>query len=130
MARSKTCSTDTNPGRAVLFAALGFSIVVTPAAVSANQDAEREAFIAEVTAIDADPAFGEYLANQCSTCHGSSSTGRIPPIRGLPADYFAGALYEYREDIRANDVMKNMAAGLSDEEIAALAAYYSALEPR
>jgi cytochrome c553 len=99
------------------------------ATAKASDENDTNAFLEKVMAIDADPAYGAYLSSQCSTCHGSSG-GQIPPLRGLPADYFITALHEYRTGIRTNDVMKTMAGGLSNEEIAALATYYADLDPQ
>ena len=80
-----------------------------------------------ILAIEGDVAYGEYLSTECTACHGTEG-GRIPPLAGLPAEYFAAALHDYREGHRDNAVMGNVAKSLGDEEIAALAAYFSALE--
>ncbi|SOE08738.1 cytochrome c [Hoeflea halophila] len=78
-----------------------------------------------------DPEYGEYLAGDCVTCHqASGKTAGIPPIVGLPKDYFVTALFEYSTGVRPNDVMKLRVANLSHEEIAALAAYFSSLDPQ
>lgn len=89
------------------------------------RDAEVAALTAAILAIDADPAYGEYLAGDCVTCHRAAGSAGIPPIAGLPADYLATALVEYRLGVRDNDVMVTRAAALGDEEIAALAAHFS-----
>lgn len=82
--------------------------------------------------LDADPAYGEYLAGECVTCHSpgaSDPTGRIPPIAGLPKDYFLKSLLEYGAGIRDNPVMQSRVARLGAPELAALAAYFHALPP-
>lgn len=90
---------------------------------------EVEHAVTRILSIDGDPAFGEYLAGECVTCHQQSGEGAsIPPIRGLPADYTVQALVEYKLGARDNNVMKLMAARLGDEEIAALAAYFASFD--
>lgn len=82
-----------------------------------------------VLAIAGDPAFGEYLAGECLTCHqeGGSDSG-IPSITGWPPDVFVTALHAYRSRARENPVMQMITAPLADEEIAALAAYFETLK--
>jgi cytochrome c len=84
-----------------------------------------------VLQMDGDPEYGEYLAGECVTCH--QATGHadgIPSIVGLPRDYFVTSLFEYLNNVRSNDVMKLRVANLGNEEIAALAAYFSSLDPQ
>lgn len=80
---------------------------------------------ARILAIEGDPAFGEYLGGECATCHRPSADAAIPAIHGLDAEHIVSALVEYRMGIRDSDVMRLMAARLADDEIAALAAYFS-----
>ena len=78
-----------------------------------------------------DRVFGEYLSSECVTCHQVS--GRydgIPPIIGWPEESFVEIMNEYRQKKRPNAVMQTLAARLSDEELAALAAYFGALTPK
>ena len=75
-----------------------------------------------------DRAFGEHLASECVACH--QLTGRyqgIPPIVAWPEETFVAVMNEYKLRRRANPVMQTIAARLSDEEIAALAAYFGSL---
>ena len=84
-----------------------------------------------VLAMEGDPAYGEYLAGECVTCHQASGhADGIPSIVGVPKDYFIAALFEYKYNIRTNEVMKLRVQNLNNEEIAALAAYYSGLTPQ
>jgi cytochrome c553 len=76
-----------------------------------------------------DRAFGEYLSGECVTCHqtsGRSPTG-IPSIVAWPDDQFIAVLKSYKEKHRDNPVMQVIAGRLSDEEMAALAAYFGSL---
>jgi len=70
-------------------------------------------------------ALGQYLASECTACHqlSGASTG-IPPIVGWPKDQFVAVVKSYRAKERDNEVMQTIAARLTDEEIAALAAYF------
>lgn len=80
---------------------------------------------------EGDPAYGEYLASQCVTCHPVSghAQGGIPPIVGLPTDAFVDALLAYKNGERDNQVMRSVSSTLGLEEIAALAAYFAKLSP-
>lgn len=76
-----------------------------------------------------DKAFGEYLSSVCVTCHQISgqSIGGIPPIVAWPDEQFIAVINSYRWKERDNEVMQTVAAQLTDEEIAALAAYFGSL---
>lgn len=82
-------------------------------------------------AFKGDAALGEYLSSECVTCHQVS--GRhdgIPPIVGWPEGSFVAAVNEYRQKKRPHSLMQTIAARLSDEELAALAAYFGSLAPK
>jgi cytochrome c553 len=74
-----------------------------------------------------DMALGEYLSGECVTCHQLSGavTAGVPSIVGLSQEEFIAALIAYKTGIRENQVMRGIAARLTDEEIAALAAYFA-----
>ena len=76
-----------------------------------------------------DRDFGEYLSSVCVTCHQISgqATGGVPPIIAWPEDQFIAVINSYRWKERDNEVMQTVAAQLTDEEIAALAAYFGSL---
>ncbi|AZO80546.1 MULTISPECIES: c-type cytochrome [unclassified Bosea (in: a-proteobacteria)] len=78
-----------------------------------------------------DNALGEYLSSECTSCHQTSGrqVGGIPAIIGHPAEQFVALMNAYRQRQRDNQVMQAVAARLSSEEIAALAAYYESLKP-
>ena len=78
-----------------------------------------------------DPALGQYLSSECVTCHQMSGEYQgIPPIVGWPTQIFVEIMNEYRTRQRANPIMQTIAARLSPEEIAALAAYFGSLPYR
>lgn len=76
-----------------------------------------------------DKDFGQYLSSLCVTCHQvtGQAAGGIPPIIAWPDDQFIAVMNAYRHKDRENLVMQNVAGKLSDEEIAALAAYFGSL---
>lgn len=82
-----------------------------------------------ILAIQGDPEYGEYLASECQTCHqASGANDGIPGITGWPDEDFVVAMHAYKRKLRPHPVMQMMAGRLSDEEIAALAAYFRGLE--
>lgn len=86
--------------------------------------------IEAVLKIKADIEYGEYLAGKCLTCHSApGASGSVPPIVGLPADYFINALLEYQQGERSNRVMLTMSEPLGAEELAALAAFFAQAVP-
>lgn len=83
----------------------------------------------EILAIVGDPDYGEYLSSECTTCHQiDGAYDGIPVITGWYDEDFVIAMHAYKQKIRPHPVMQMMATRLSDEEIAALAAYFGALE--
>jgi cytochrome c553 len=75
-----------------------------------------------------DPAEGRKLAGQCRTCHGIDGYAKIPiapHIGGEPAAYLASQLTAFRDGTRTHEMMSVVAASLSDQQIADLAAWYS-----
>ncbi|MGH1578859.1 c-type cytochrome [Planktotalea sp.] len=83
----------------------------------------------EILAIVGDRDYGEYLASECLTCHQSGGTDDgIPAITHWPEEDFVIAMHAYKRKLRPHPVMQMMASRLSDEEIAALAAYFKDLE--
>lgn len=78
-----------------------------------------------------DREYGAYLSGTCVTCHqlSGAAAGGVPAIVGWPQDRFVAAMTAYRRRERESEVMRTLAAGLSDAEIAALAAYFADFPP-
>jgi len=92
-------------------------------------DATEALTVEDVLAVEADPAYGEYLAGECMTCHtGQNSNDSIPDIHGKEPSYIAGALLEYKNSSRENETMRSIASAMGKDEIAAIAAYFSELK--
>ena len=78
-----------------------------------------------------DKALGEYLSSECVTCHQLSGANvGIPPIVGWPDSSFIEIMNEYRQKKRDNAMMQTIASRFSNEEIAALAAYFGRVKGR
>jgi len=77
-----------------------------------------------------DVAAGKVKAAPCAACHGAegiSPTDIWPNLAGQKMGYLIKQIKAFRDGDRKDPVMSPMAAGLSDDEIANLAAYYSSL---
>jgi len=75
-------------------------------------------------------ATGKKLAEtQCAGCHGArglNDSPDYPLLAGQDAMYLAGALGAYRSGARRSDAMMAVTMGLSDQDIADVAAYFAA----
>ena len=81
-------------------------------------------------AIAGDAAAGKVKAATCSACHGVngiSSNDMWPNLAGQKEGYLIAQMKAFRDGERNSPMMAPMAAALSDEDIADLAAYYSSL---
>lgn len=86
---------------------------------------------ASLPEIEGDPAYGEYLSSECLTCHRSDGANDgIPSITGWPRADFVAAMQAYKNKRRKNSVMQLVAGKFSDDEFAALAAYFEQLDAR
>ncbi|NIO38771.1 MAG: c-type cytochrome [Burkholderiales bacterium] len=77
-----------------------------------------------------DASTGKQKATTCAGCHGADGNGVAPnpPLAGLKESYFVEQLKAYKSGARANPIMKQLASGLSDQDMADLAAYYASLK--
>jgi cytochrome c553 len=79
-----------------------------------------------------DPEAGHRKSSMCAGCHGipgyrnAYPEYRVPKLGGQHAQYLASALQSYKSGDRSHPTMRAIAAGLSDQDIADLAAYFSA----
>jgi cytochrome c553 len=67
---------------------------------------------------------------ECSRCHGPDGNGRggaFPRLTGLSDAYLAQSLHSFQTEDRPSGFMKVIVSGMSEAEIQAAAAYYSAL---
>ena len=77
---------------------------------------------------------GATKVQMCIGCHGIvgyqadfPQVYKVPKIAGQDAKYIAGALTSYRSGDRLFPTMRSIAAPLTDQDIADIAAYYSTL---
>lgn len=79
-----------------------------------------------ILAIQGDPEYGAYLSSECTTCHQIEGGDQgIPSIVYWPDEDFVVAMHAYKGKQRPHPVMQMIAGRLSNEEIAALAAYFN-----
>jgi len=85
------------------------------------------------TAADGNAAAGKQKTAWCEGCHGIPdyktafpSVYRVPKLGGQHAAYLAKALQAYKSGERGHPTMRAIAAGLTDQDMADLAAYYAA----
>src|SRR5512134_96988 len=79
-----------------------------------------------------DPAKGREKTQMCQGCHGIEGwrtaypeVYRVPLIAGQHEAYLVKALQAYKSGERTHPSMRGIAASLSDQDMADLAAYYA-----
>ena len=82
---------------------------------------------------EGDAAAGAKKRTLCEGCHGIAgyhtafpAVYHVPKLGGQHAAYIVKALQEYQAGERSHPSMRAIAAGLSDQDMADLAAYYAA----
>lgn len=79
-----------------------------------------------------DPSAGERKSATCAGCHGIEGwrnaypTYHVPRLGGQNADYIVAALKAYQTKQRSHTTMQAIAATLSEQDMADLAAFFSA----
>ena len=75
---------------------------------------------------------GKGAALACAGCHGANGIpaagAPFPRLAGLPVEYVAKELFDYRDGPRTSALMAPIAKALSDSDIASVAWYYASLE--
>lgn len=81
---------------------------------------------------DGDPAQGKMKNSMCQGCHGIADwrtaypeVYSVPKLGGQHAAYIVKALQAYKSGVRKHPTMNAIAASLTDQDMADLAAYYS-----
>lgn len=96
--------------------------------------ATAAAYAAEPVAAKADPAKGQTIAQTvCAACHGADGNSVIPTnpkLAGQIPEYLAKQLRNFKSvdgkpAERVNPVMNGMAATVSDEDVASVAAWFA-----
>lgn len=71
------------------------------------------------------------MLGKCMVCHGLDGLAKIaeaPNLAGQNEAYLVKQLGAFRDGVRQNEMMSIVVQGLNDDDIANLAAYYSAIE--
>jgi cytochrome c553 len=105
------------------FAALTLAAVLCAPAFTADALAAD----AKPAAFKADPAKGQALSTACQACHtadGSRGAPANPILQGQHPEYLTKQLVEFKSGKRKNAIMAGFAAGLSEEDMKHLAAFY------
>ena len=122
--------------------ALAQAPATKPAAPAAAAPAAPAAAPAAAAPAAAAPVQGSADAGrkkvfQCQGCHGIPDwktafpeVYRVPKLGGQKPAYIAAALKEYRSGDRDFATMRAMVSNLSDQDIADIAAYYGAEQPK
>jgi cytochrome c553 len=79
---------------------------------------------------------GKVKSALCSGCHGLNGEGKVMPdgqpaiplLAGQIQGYFVKSVNDYKTDKRVDPVMNAISKGLTDVDIANLAAYYASLK--
>ncbi|MBX3619272.1 MAG: cytochrome c4 [Rhizobacter sp.] len=86
---------------------------------------------AQAQDVKASPEAGQKKAAMCIGCHGIPNyrasfpeVHQVPMIAGQGAKYIASALNAYKKGDRKHPTMRSIAASLTDQDIADLAAFY------
>ena len=79
-----------------------------------------------------DPNLGRNLAAACANCHGTNgvSLQGMPNLAGQQRAYLVQQMQDFRAGKRPATIMHQIAKGYTDEQIEALAAYFSAQKAR
>jgi cytochrome c553 len=90
-----------------------------------------------VHAADGASAAGKAKNRMCIGCHGIPGyktafpeVYHVPRLGGQHSAYIQKALQEYKAGNRSHPTMRAIAAGLTDQDMADLAAYYGAEAPK
>ncbi|MBI2293991.1 MAG: cytochrome c [Betaproteobacteria bacterium] len=89
--------------------------------------------VSAAASAEGDAAAGKQKTAMCQGCHGIPgyktafpAVYHVPKLGGQHAGYLVKALQAYKSGERSHPSMKGIAAGLSDKDMADLAAYYAA----
>lgn len=75
-----------------------------------------------------DAAAGQAKSALCATCHGSDGNSALainPKLAGQNASYIVKQLQDYKSGARSNPTMSAMVAGLSEQDMLDVAAWFS-----
>ena len=91
-------------------------------------------FISSISLAAGNVEAGKEKAGTCMGCHGIPSytnvypTYHVPRLGGQYSDYIVAALKAYKSGERSHATMRAQAAGLSEEDMADIGAYFESLQ--
>lgn len=113
-------------------ALLSITIPLAVAGPVSTSPSTRQEPMATTATAPGDAATGRKWAPLCMSCHGAhgiSTQPSYPNLAGQKEAYLIDAMHEYKNGMRKNPTMVAMAAPLSSQVIADLAAFFSSLHP-
>ena len=106
--------------------------MIRPQALAAAAVAVALICALPLRAVEGDATAAMRKKQMCEGCHGKEgyrtaypTVYRAPRLGGQTQSYLAKALHDYRAGARQQASMNGIAASLSDQDIADLAAYYA-----
>lgn len=83
-------------------------------------------------ALAQDAQLGRNLAATCANCHGSNGAARgdAKVLAGMPVPALVGLMAAYKGGAVSGTIMNQIAKGYSEEQVALIAAFFAAQQPR
>lgn len=97
----------------------------------ASSEEHKEATVAVLAPAFGDVEAGKNKAASCTACHGrngNSSIASYPKLAGQSAKYLYKQMKDFQTDARKDPIMGAQVAGLSDQDLKDIAAYFEAQE--
>lgn len=106
-------------GKIIMAASLiGYGLAASFSALAQDSNTSKEVL------------YTKSLAATCANCHGTNgkvvSGSPVVGLAGLPADYIAAQMKDFKSGARPATVMHQLAKGFSDAQIDQMAAYFAA----
>ena len=79
-----------------------------------------------------DPNLARNLAATCANCHGTNGNarGEVKPLAGVAAASIVAAMADFKSGAQPATIMHQIAKGYTDQQIALVAAYLAAQQPK
>lgn len=85
--------------------------------------------LAALPAQASDMIAGQRLAANCAACHGTNGAtvgNAFRPLAGMPREMIVETMQAFRSGSRPATIMHQLSKGYTDEQIAAMAAFFAA----
>jgi cytochrome c553 len=109
---------------------LGWILVAAFSGQAAAEPSTRLAWTPETLAFvkNGNAEKGKEIAQACEGCHAATPENaetEYPYLQGQSATYLYKQLHDYKDGSRSNEIMVGIVAGLSDQDMADVSAWYS-----